>query len=154
MAKIFGKHNNKQWIKVDTGPNTIGYGEQPIRKPDRTPTPPAPEDLFNMAIEAIRKQSLMAVEEMERSGQHNNDWKLALEEVVYSGAFSEDQQKVFHELFSEVSHHVAVAHARVLTTRILCGATEQPKGVGFGDAFIKNQSGSIVAASNMKSIWK
>ena len=126
MAKIFGKHSNKQWIKVDTEPNTIGYGKQLIRKPDRTPTPPAPEDLFNMAIDAIRKHSLVSMEEMERTGDFNNGWKHLLEEMLYSGAFSDDQQRVLHEMFSEVSHHVAVAHARVLTTRILCGATDQP----------------------------
>jgi len=122
MANIFSRLNDFIWRGVHERIHNSNAATP--RKPDKIP---APEDLFNMAIEAIRKQSLTAIEETERTGEIDNSWKHRLEEMVYSGAFSDDQQVVLQEVFSEVTRNVAVAHARIMVTRILCNATEQPK---------------------------
>lgn len=128
MARIFGKYNFRFWIGGKS--DNIRYEEERLQKQPRTPIPPAPTDLFNMVIEAIRKHSLASVEKMERTGDFDNGWKHPIEELLYQGAFSDDQSRALQEVFAEVTNNVAVIHTRILVTRILCGAVEQPKEYG------------------------
>lgn len=126
MAGLISKFKNLlSETRAETSKGVIIRSDSP--RPDGSNIP-ASEELYNMALQAIEKHFQSVLSKLENSGEIEGYWRQPIEELMYSGAFSETQLAVLHEKMQEKVHTVSVVHARVLATRILCGVedTKQP----------------------------
>lgn len=128
------------------GNNTIASGRGDSPRQDG-PNIPAPEELYNMALQAIEKHFDQTLNELVNSGELEGYWRHPLEELMYSGAFDDKQVSVLQEELRKKTHTISVTHARVLATRILCGVEDgrQPKGLQ-----VQSNSAMVEAISKWK----